>query len=281
MSTANTESAIGATSKIERYKWTVKDKQGVLLDIGKHELHIDRSYQRDANERKVLALAAKWSWVACGVITVADRDGTFWVIDGQHRVMAARKRADIDKLPCIVFESLTSKDEARGFLDANTQRKPITGFDRFRADLVTGDPGAILINRLCAATGRELNADPGPNHVRCVSTMRKHAANAPDVLESLWPLIHELFANQSVQEKLLDGLMYIEQHLPDGESLTDRRWKERVLRIGMTKLMDGAQQASAYYKRGGSRVWALGIVQALNYKHRIELKLAGTDTDDT
>jgi len=275
----NAETHVGQRTKIDRYGWTVVDRPGVPMEIGKDQLVIDETYQRSANEPKIKALARDWSWVACGSIIVADRASTFYVVDGQHRVLAARRRADIKQLPCIVFETSSAVAEAKGFLQANTQRKPITGIDRFRALVVTNDPAALLVKRLCDQVGREVKASPTPNAVRCVSTLLRQASNAATTLEHLWPLLHALMEGQPMIERLVDALCYIEQKMPDGESLLDRKWRERMLRVGATAMLEGAVKAAAFYAKGGSRVWAIGIVQALNYNHRIRLKLKGEEDE--
>lgn len=271
----STESTVGKQTKVERYGWTVKDAPGVSMEIGKDDLRVDESYQRGPTEVKIKSIARDWSWIACGAIIVADRENIFYVVDGQHRVLAARRRSDIKVLPCIVFETLNAVAEARGFLAANTQRKPISGLDRFRALVVTNDPAALLVKKLCDQVGREIKGSPTPNSVRCVSTMLRQASSAGGVLERLWPLLHALVEGQPMSERLVDGLVYVEQHMPDGESLIDRKWRERVMRVGATAMMDGATKAAAFYAKGGAKVWAIGIVQALNHKHRNRLVLEG------
>lgn len=267
-------------SKVERYGWTIKDRPGALLDIPKGDMRVDETYQRAANENKIRAIAREWSWIACGVIIVAERDNVFYVVDGQHRVIAARRRADIKTLPCIVFETTGAVEEAAGFLRANTQRKMLGGVDRFRALVATGNPAAVFVRDLCAAVHREVKATGAANSVRCVMTLLKYAAQDPKTLEKLWPLINSLHEGEVISERIVEGLMYLEQHMPKGESLTDRKWHDRVLRIGAASLIEAANKASAFYARGGAKVWAIGMVQALNYKHRYRLILEGVSFEE-
>lgn len=264
-------------SKVDRYGWTVRDEPGVFLELSKRDLIVDDNYQRPSNEAKVLKIVNAWSWIACGVIIVASRNNKFYVVDGQHRVKAAMRRSDIQSLPCIVFETVSSVQEAEGFLQANTARKPMTGIDKFRAQLVTGDEAALLVQHLCESVGREIQASPGGHSVRCVSTMMRHANNAPETLERIWPLLHDLHRGITIKERVVDALMYIEGRMPNGESLANRKWRERVMRVGVEAISDGINKAAAFYKRGGAKVWALGAVEALNYKHRNRLVLEGME----
>ena len=269
------------TTKVDRYGWTIKDSPGVLLQIPKSDLLVDEAYQRNAIESKILALARRWSWIAAGVIRVADRDGTFYVIDGQHRVLAARRRADIWELPCIVFETESAVVEAEGFLIANTQRKPISSVDQFRALVVTQDPAALLVKRLCDQVGRIIAKHGAPNTVRCVSAILKLARTSPDTLERLWPLINSLCFDQPLNEKIACSLVWMEERMPPGESLLGQRWRQRIARTGLPGLLAGADRAQAFFVKSGPRIWATGMVQALNHGCQNRLKIAGLEERET
>lgn len=93
--------------KVQRYGWTMQDKQGEQRQINKNLLLVNDDYQRTASASKILEIASEWSWIGCGVIIVAKRDGSYWVIDGQHRVLAAKRRSDIKEMPCLVLMSKT------------------------------------------------------------------------------------------------------------------------------------------------------------------------------
>ena len=136
-------------TKIERYGWVVKDTPGVMMLIDKQELRVNHEYQRQLIASKVSDMSACWSWVACGTITVGIRDRVAWVLDGQHRVAAAMRRADITNLPCIVFDLDSVADEAKGFLSTNRLRGQMTSVDHFRAELVAGNAVAKLFDDAC------------------------------------------------------------------------------------------------------------------------------------
>lgn len=262
-------------SKVEQYRWELKDKPGELVWLAKETLHIDHSYQRKAKPQRVLALASRWSWVACGTITVAKRreDQRFYVVEGQHRVLAALKRADIKELPCIVFETEGAMQEAGGFFDANTNRRMPTSLEKWNAQLLRGDKNTVFVNELITKAGRKAGQTTGASDVRCLTAMLRAAESNRDELLRVWPLMAEVCAGKTLHERLFDGLMWLEVNMPEGESLSDRRWRERVLRVGHQGLLDAAQRAAAFYARGGAKVWALGMLEALNKGCRIHLQL--------
>jgi len=111
----NEEKTAQSHDKTARYAWTIKNAPGEFLMIPKSELEVDHAYQRDRiNQRRVEELARAWDWIACGCLVVALRDDNKWfVVDGQHRKLAADQRSDIRELPCLVFETAGRREEAR------------------------------------------------------------------------------------------------------------------------------------------------------------------------
>ncbi len=263
------------TSKIKQYGWIVKDEPGQVAWVQKTALRVDHSYQRPVNEQKANNIAKEWSYVACGTISVAEResDGGLYIIDGQHRVMAALKRDDIQTLPCIIFKSEGRRQEAAGFIDANTLRKMPSTLQKWNAQLMRGDANTLFINTLIEQHGRTASHTTGPNTVCCLSSLLKAAESSKEELSNIWPLLSQICLGHGMHEKVIEGLLYLEKHLPDGESITKKPWRDRVLRVGYTNLLDAANKASAYYARGGARIWANGMLEALNKSCRTHMQL--------
>lgn len=114
------------------------------------ELQVDPAYQRSletrASQKLILDIATNWHWDMCQMLVVARRpDGGLFVIDGQHRLAAARLRGDIGQLPCVVVYHETAASEAQNFVAINQKRKPLTKLDVFQASLASGDPVAAAI----------------------------------------------------------------------------------------------------------------------------------------
>lgn len=119
------------------------------------ELAVDSSYQRMPNPRAVEAIAANWDWRLCAPLTVSRRGdpATLYVIDGQHRLEAAKLRGDIPYLPCIVSIFGSMAEEAGCFVEVNTKRQRVTPLETFRAELAAGDPKAVQVSRLVSDAG--------------------------------------------------------------------------------------------------------------------------------
>ena len=113
-------------------------------------LRVDVSYQRtldtDASRGLIRTIAQHWNWDLCQPLVVARRgDGSLYVIDGQHRLEAARLRGDIAQLPAVVVSYTSAADEAASFVHLNQQRRPLTKIDLFKAAVASGDAEAVGI----------------------------------------------------------------------------------------------------------------------------------------
>lgn len=121
------------------------------------EIGVDMQYQRPLNMGHVRKIVREFNLKAFGVLLVSERaNGTYWIIDGQHRLAAVKAlgRGDM-RLPCHVYRNLSVAEEAEIF-HMQTQRKGIQPVDRFRAQLFSGDADAISINRIIQKHGLQV-----------------------------------------------------------------------------------------------------------------------------
>lgn len=127
------------------------------------ELQVDRSYQRTVDTPQSQALirqiAMFWDWRLFHPLSVVRRhDGSLWVIDGQHRLAAARMRKDLYDLPCVISPSESVTDEASAFVAMNRQRRPLSRIDVYRASLAAGDPEHLQAQQMIEAAGLSIAA---------------------------------------------------------------------------------------------------------------------------
>lgn len=265
-------------AKVEVYKWMMTGAPGELVYLAKTVLEIDHSYQRHAKNARVLRLAKRWNWLACGVLTVAKRGGRYYVVDGQHRLLAALKRFDIERLPCLVFDTVEMRDEAVAFRDANKERRPIATFEQWNADLVAQDEATLFAHALITNSGRTPGQTAGPGTVRCLSAIVSAARTSREELGRVWPVAVQLCAGNALHERVLGALMYLECNLVEGQSVADKQWREKLVKLGYKGTLDAVQRAATFYARGGPKVWALGVMQELNKRgrtHKLSLRGEG------
>ncbi|HEY2088541.1 MAG TPA: ParB/Srx family N-terminal domain-containing protein [Mycobacterium sp.] len=129
-------------------------------------LFVDHSYQRAADERRLRKMIAEFDETRLGVLEVSDRgDGKYAVVEGQHRWLAARDAMATDTAPdpylvCQVHRGLDLQAEAALFYEIDRGRKPLSGWDRWKARVASGDENAVAIEATVAAFGFKI--DPAP-----------------------------------------------------------------------------------------------------------------------
>ncbi len=265
----------GMVDKAARYGWTIKDQPGRLMMLDKAVLEVDNSYQRDTAAAKIKRIAAQWSWLACGALIVADRgDGRFFVIDGQHRAEAAMKLSAVQKLPCIVFETGGSREEAGGFLRANRDRKPMTSVQAFSAMVTAGDPDAMAVQELLESHGL-VARDSGSGNSQAFKSVgvllqivRRGKEHASRVLAASVAACH----GGKVHSDVLKGMSWIDMKADDPAILP--KIGQRLQAIGRDGVLAEIAKAKNFHGSGGEKPCAEGILKAYNFrlKHKLELQ---------
>jgi hypothetical protein len=166
------------------------------------DLQVDVAYQRSAETGLIRHIAGNWDWRLCAPLTVSRRidPAGFFVIDGQHRMEAAKMRGDIPHLPCIISTFGSIAEEAGCFVAVNSHRKRVSPLDTFRAQLAAGDPKAVQISELIHAAGLSVarHSNPGnwkPGQISAIAGVRgslaRHGAvptrQALEMVAAAWP----------------------------------------------------------------------------------------------
>lgn len=120
-----------------------------VVEVDPNTLKVDHEYQAPLDEKRVDTIVrAGWDENLAQTIEVSARNGSWYVMEGQHRVVAAR-RLGIPRLSARVHEGLSVEDEARIFVGTNTMRRRPNTAATFRARLRQGDPRAVLVASIC------------------------------------------------------------------------------------------------------------------------------------
>ncbi|MCW6529740.1 hypothetical protein NED98_05730 [Sphingomonas sp. MMSM20] len=236
------------------------------------DLRVDGDYQRsienEPSRRLVASIAAHWDWRLCMPLAVSRRVDGRYVIDGQHRLAAARMRKDIIHLPCSIGTYDGVADEAAMFVAANRARRAINRLDDFHAALVAGDEDALEINRVVETAGLRVARQTGsqawrPGEVAFTSSVAAvMGRNGEELVIDALSAIAEAFQGQVLTNgaSVFLGLTRIMASPPEG---LDRK---RLLRSLAAFDMRGWGSFVQGVKGGDVRAQAmrLAILEAYN-----------------
>lgn len=254
----------GKVSKVAKYGWILRDRPGEFAYINKNELHIDHAYQRDkVIVTKIREIQANWSWAGCGCILVARRrDGSCWVFDGQHRVLAARNRSDIADLPCLVFDVDDKTQEAAGFLVSNSERKPVSAIAKFKAMVLTNDPASVSVDRVFKDLGIEYSDCPnGPGQIKCIASCIRLAAADVEAFRVCLAAAAIVCGDEPIHSDILEGLFWIERR---HQIVSTGRFMRRLESIPKADLLQSITRFAAAEGKRGEKVSAAGILKCVN-----------------
>lgn len=180
-----------------------------LRPLAVSSLNVDPGIQRGLDRRRVSKMAEALDLDALGVVTVSHRaNGTYHVVDGQHRIAAVRLAGgDSVKVMCRVFDGLSSEAEARLFRLLNNTVKP-QQIDLFRIRVVEGDPVAVDIQRMIEANGWRLVFGTRPGAFVAVAAAERIYRLDPVALEKTFNVVTRAWghAQSSVDGRVIEGI---------------------------------------------------------------------------
>jgi hypothetical protein len=122
-------------------------------------LDVDPAYQRSLDtprgKRLVQKIVDNFRWASFQAILAAPAAERWLIIDGQHRVRAARL-IGLGLVPAVVIHDLSQADQAAAFVGANRDRVAVSAQALFHARVAAGEAAALTVARLCAAAGIEV-----------------------------------------------------------------------------------------------------------------------------
>jgi hypothetical protein len=236
-------------------------------------LRIDRSYQRDVKTSLVNEIGQRFDLALAGFIVVSRRsDGTLYVIDGQQRVMGARKAGEKELL-ARVFAGLMIEEEAEMY-DALNETKPLSAPEKFKGAHRAGRPDAVAIYNIVHSFGASIMGIDGynMNSIAAISALRRVFSQGGEWgLTTTLSIIRRAFgeiSRQTCPSSLVKSVyMTVSRHPGIDESRLARR-------LGETGLLALKQRAIAFATRNAdASSYYVAILDAYNHKLREEKRL--------
>jgi hypothetical protein len=217
-------------------------------------LDVDPDVQRGFNKRKAEKIRNAWDDAVVGVLVVSKRaDGTYWIIEGQHRWWAGRDLfGDNYTFTCEVHVGLSLEDEAKMFIQINTLRSLPSPFDRFRVSLKAGYEEEVAIDRTVQKLGLSLGPSARTETIGAIEALRRVLREVDEQgLFDVIDVVIEAFgrAAETYDADLLQAIAALFKAKPD----LDRKRLAKVL----TKSAR-TQMSPSDWKRAGAQMKKYG-----------------------
>lgn len=180
------------------------DYDKLVVPMGK--AFVDRSHAQQRNEQRtwVKEIADNFSWAIFNLNPVAlsaRPDGTYHIIDGQHRVAGATLAGHGPDTPihAHVWHGLTFEQEAALFVLLNAKRHSVKPLDLFKAQVTAGYEDAFALDALLTMYGWRIGSAGREGHFAAVTTLRKiyNKPGGPEVCDKIIATITKAWGHSS------------------------------------------------------------------------------------
>jgi hypothetical protein len=194
----------------------------------------------------------------------------YYVIDGQHRLEAARIRG-VAHLPCVIYRDLTSEDEARLFVQLQQNRRALGSIDLFWAMFHSGEPSAIRIVELCAKNGFDIArklGDNANNKIACVSAMQRVYRYSEGTLDETLRVLRDTWdgAHDSLLRNVVQGLGRFVHAFAVSEHYSHGALVDKLKSTTVDDLAKRGELAARDYKLSAPNGFARAVLE--HYNHR-------------
>ncbi|HSQ87990.1 DUF6551 family protein [Romboutsia sp.] len=159
---------------------------GLNMWLDVNQLLIDEETQRGIMTSQVERIIRDFNPSSFGRITVSKRDDGYYVVNGQHRLMALKK-IGVRQAPCIVIENPHAeevdkkKQDAINFLEINQNSQAVRAIDKFRIGVSAQLPDWLAVRDVIEENG--LRAGTTVNSVNCLACIHRYI-NSPSNIET-------------------------------------------------------------------------------------------------
>lgn len=248
-------------------------QQGAVEYVRLGSMAVPADAQREFKQRWSDKILAEFDLDRFGLPVVSERRGTYYILDGQHRVDAMRRWLgdgwEDQRIECRVFHDLTEREEA-DFFDRLNDVLPVTTYERFRIRVNAGREAETRIKKVVEAQGLNISKGRAKSGAVCaVGTLRKVYVRAgEDVLGRSLRIIRDAFGDAGFESPVIDGVAHLCQRY---DGVLDER--EAILRLGKVHggvkgLLNMAAKLNENF--GGTRSHAVAgaCVDVINQKRK-------------
>lgn len=189
------------------------NRSTTIKDVPLSKIVISGENQRRCNESRVDHLFADFEPDQIGYLLVNERDGKFFLIDGQHRFKALIRWLgtgwETQKLACACYSGLTESQEAEMFLRHN-DTLAVNILDRFKVAVSAKRPLEIGIKNVVESLGLHIGYDMCPGRVAAVGTLKRVVERSDlATLGRSLKILRDSYGDAGMDAHVIDGMGHL------------------------------------------------------------------------
>jgi len=215
--------------------------QNTYIDVININDLITDEYQRmseNNSPRRIRKMINNFNSDLLSTITVSLRNGKYYVVDGQHRVLAARS-VGLKALRAEVHNNLTKEDEAALFVMLNSSSTKVNKIQIYNAHVIAKDPTTLRIKFIAASNGLKIGSWTEDNTLSAYGTLEKvYTTLGEDLLDVALHLIKSTWGgdSSSMNRYFIEGVAYFIEIYQSEENYTHDKFIKQLSKVSATKL---------------------------------------------
>lgn len=240
-----------------------------IVAIPASKIGVDYTYQRPIIREHVNDIARTFDPDKVGAIVVSGRaDGSYWVLDGQHRIAAMRLIGYDDPVQCVVYSGLSIKREATMFA-AQADARRVPPIYLYQAKVASGDARYMAVDAIVRAVGYEVTLQRrGPDVIQSPQALFTiYNEGGADQLEYILTLLADVWAGADTTPPahVILGLHYLTMRYR-GYDLDVDRLVDVIRKTPFRDLRQMADVYSATFRERKTKSYGRAMMEVYNRK---------------
>lgn len=225
------------------------------------------AYQRVLDYNRVKRIVTYFNQNLVNPIKISNRDGKYYVFDGQHTLAALKLRNNNHDLmvECKIYYGLTQQEEARLFAEQNGLSRTVESNARMKALFVAGDVEIIELHTLVTSLGIKLDFTKGNASNKIVAAKSAYdifKKSTPSEFVQILKIIKESWGGEadSFRREILNGVAVF--YLTNKSDINIKRAVTKFSKVSPIVII----REGKAYSDGGNKRFARQLVNIYNKK---------------
>jgi uncharacterized protein DUF6551 len=241
------------------------ERTAVLGWVPIERMRVSPLAQRELNPARVNKILMNFDVEQLGALTVNDRNKSWYVIDGQHRVEALRAMGWGDQqVQCWKYAGLSEAEEAEMFLKLNDVLA-VGAFAKFKVGIQAGREMQCEINRIVTREGLKVAQDKSAGSISATGTLsRVYQQTGAENLGHTLRVVRDTYGDIGLSSAVIDGIALLLHRY--GDQIDDAQLITRLSSVngGLNALLNTAARNHQRYGAQKRHCVAAAAVELLN-----------------